>query len=640
MMKIVSFALVLLLSLGFAQTDDLGDFVVSYEHSSSDIHLDYANSYQELQFFEGIASGLNNSIALPYSIGIVSAQCDTVNAFWSPDARAIIMCYELTEYLFELFRAETNSQQELTNAVLGAVEFIFFHELGHALINTFGIPFTGREEDAVDQFSTIFLLGTELGVESALSGASFFYLSGLEQDSSELVFWDEHSLDQQRFYDIVCLVYGSDPETYKHLIVQQSKGFMLTSSTGYLPKDRAERCPSEHRAISNSWNTLFATFVPTKDGSTSIAEPTPTPVPASLYTESFTGSLASGDTQYNSEEFYDEINLELFAGQEAVFELSSEDFDTYLIVTTADGTTYVNDDFTNDNGFTSRLTVPIVESGEINIQVTSYEPSERGNYTLGVNTKDDVYQSIFEDSLTTDTEVFSETGEYYHKYSYDFAAGEHVVIALSSEVFDTYVYASSPSGENFVNDDYETMKSLSRIEFNAPESGTYNVYVTTNEVGEVGDYKMVIGQNIGSVLDDSDPEIPVTETSPPATDPQASTGSTTIDITDLTSSKARNTNLGVLEEGDDSLDAGELVDYYSVDMNQGQEAILTLVSADFNTYLGIMNPAGEVFETDEVADDPNRSRLTITAQESGTWYVFVTSVAPGEKGNYLLSIKK
>ncbi len=98
--------------------------------------------------------------------------------------------------------------------------FILFHELGHGLVNLFDIPITGREEDAVDQFSALLLLetdpegmteiGTGLGVY-ALFGAEFFNAFALGPDElSKNVFADEHSLGQQRYYDLMCLVVGSN----------------------------------------------------------------------------------------------------------------------------------------------------------------------------------------------------------------------------------------------------------------------------------------------------------------------------------------------------------------------------------------------------------------------------------------------
>ncbi|MET0284227.1 MAG: DUF4344 domain-containing metallopeptidase, partial [Polyangiales bacterium] len=56
----------------------------------------------------------------------------------------------------------------------------------------------------------------------------------------------EHSLNQQRFYQILCLVYGSNPRAYQALV-----------SDGVLPASRAQRCPAEYAQKSAAWEQLL-----------------------------------------------------------------------------------------------------------------------------------------------------------------------------------------------------------------------------------------------------------------------------------------------------------------------------------------------------------------------------------------------
>ena len=75
--------------------------------------------------------------------------------------------WELTQLyseLDELFKDDYPVEAERDEAVAGAFIFVFFHELGHALIDVYELPITGREEDAVDQLSTWILTdGTDDG---------------------------------------------------------------------------------------------------------------------------------------------------------------------------------------------------------------------------------------------------------------------------------------------------------------------------------------------------------------------------------------------------------------------------------------------------------------------------------------------
>ena len=759
-MVVVRFLVVVLglfWSLSLAQ--DQGDFIVAYEDSSSEVHVEYANMLQQRQFLESLVSSLNTQIALPYDIGVVGAQCDEVNAYWAPDTQTVIICYELFEYLSEVFRAGASSPEELDNEVLGATEFIFYHELGHALIDTFSIPFTGREEDAVDQFSSIILMN-QGKASSAIAGASFFFASGeaLSQSGvalSDMAFWDEHSLDQQRFYDIACLVYGSDPETYDFLLLREDKGFLLSDPSGYLPKERADRCFEEYKDISNSWDTLISLYVPAIGGSTepSIeAAPEPTTnvtdvIATGSYDETFKGELLSGDSTLDEGQFFDSYELELVQGQEVTFELSSTEFDTYLIVSAPDDFGYINDDATiKVDGYFSKLTIPINTTGTWLVGVSSYEAGQSGSYNVGIIKQEGVYNEVLSETLAEGDSTY-ETGEYVDSFEYTFEAGQNARVVLSSLDFDTYLVVTTPSGETIVNDDFENQFGMARVDFEVVENGVYTISATTYEVGEVGPYQLAISTNTSSdtatalfsdsqqgilavgdsafdsgefydsysydftvgqtlILDavstefdtyimavspseqqffndnyntedpskmDAGLDIVVEEagtwtvlvssskvgevgnysllisdigdgTEEPLTDAgdvenTEATTDVSVDVTDMTTTKARSTNLGRLESGDNTLDDGSYVDYYLIDLVAGQEAIFSVVSADFETYIGVMKPSGEMLELDE-QQDTSRSRITLNVEEAGTWFVFVTSVSAGQEGNYLLSIKK
>jgi hypothetical protein len=749
------FALTLFILLGTAFAQE-ARFIVAYEDGADDIQIEYSNWLQDQRYLETLISA-SEHVQLPYDVSVVAAPCGDANAYWDPSIPAMIVCYELFDLMYAMFRDDASSQEELDKEILGATRFIFYHELGHALIDIFGIPFTGREEDAVDQFSTMLLLNSG-EVESALAGANFFYKFASVTELEELVFWDEHSLDQQRFYDIVCLVYGSDPETYDFLLERESKGFLLVTDGGILPKQRADRCYEEYKDISNSWNTLIASYVPSKDGSeVAIATETePTLDIADVlettdYAETFTGTLEPGDKTFDSGEYYDYYEVELVEGQEVTFELSSTDFDTYLVVRAPDDFGYENDDATiNVDGYLSKLTIPISTTGTWTIGVSSYEVGESGDYQVGVVKYDGIYNEVVTENLADGDSTY-ETGEFVDSYSYDFEAGQKATVVLSSLEFDPYLVVTTPSGENFVNDDFENQFGMARVDFDVTESGTYTISATSYEKGEQGAYQIAIS-NVGATspettvnattgelftdyqqgslspgdrtyesgefydaynydfsegqifivdafssefntylqavapsgeqvynddyatdgsstdagldleitesgtwtiyvssskvgetgtydfyISEYDPNTQTTTDTTNTTDVQASAQD--ISVTDMTSTKARESNIGVLEAGDSTLDDGSYVDYYSVDLTAGQEAVISLVSADFNTYLGVMTPSGEILELDE-QEDASRSRITLNVEETGVWYVIVTSISAGEEGNYLLSIKK
>ncbi len=610
--------------LGFSQSlaQDRGDFVVAYEDAANQVQLEYARYLQQQGFLESLVSKLNKEMALPYNIGVVAAPCGQPNAYWAPDQKTVVVCYELFEYMGEVFRADAKSEQELLGNILGGVEFIFYHELGHALISTFDIPYTGRQEDAVDQFSTILLL-SQGKANSVMAGASFFG----ESRGGDTPFWDEHSLDQQRFYDIVCLIYGSDPQAYDGLLLREA-GFGFGGNEGILPKQRATRCPDNFKDIEKSWNRLIAQNVPSVGGSATpaiSAETRPaqsvTDVTASsAYTERFSGRLARGDTTLEEGQLFDVYEIALVEGQEFTVELSSVAFDTYLAITGPNNETYFNDDAAvKVDGYLSKLTIPVVQSGTYSIGVSSYSAGEGGDYTVGIIQTDGVYDQVVSDALDRNSRKY-QSGQFFDDYQYTFEKGQKASVVLSSLEFDAYLIVISPSGEEVTNDDYEDQFGLARVDFDVKETGRYTIFATSYQEGESGAYHLAVSDGQKAIAQ------------------QQTASQTSGQQNDLTTMIGKGSTSSALTTSDPALNDGSYVDSYTVRLERGQTLSVSVASAEFEAYVGLIKPSGGVIEGNR-SQDGSLSRLEVQADEAGIWYVIVTSATPGQLGSYLLSIK-
>lgn len=235
-----------------------GTFRLTYAPIKDKDYLEVRDTFKEAGFLEEAVQGLNETFRIPADVEVTVRECGEANAYYEADKRRISLCWELVAYYAGVFFAEAETdeeQEEAGEAVAGATLFTLFHELGHALIDVWDLPITGREEDAVDQLATIILLeGGEDGETAALNGAAAFW--GEEEESEEgeeeLSFWDEHSLGEQRFYNIVCWSYGSNPEGLSDLVGGDDE---------WLPKARAERCPDEFARMSKAWDTLLSPYV-------------------------------------------------------------------------------------------------------------------------------------------------------------------------------------------------------------------------------------------------------------------------------------------------------------------------------------------------------------------------------------------
>jgi hypothetical protein len=243
-------------------------FTVSYSPSNNATHQQFEDILKENQVYEKVAIALNSTISMPNQVDIQLTDCGVVNAFYDPNSNRIIMCNEFMTYLADVFKPVAKDTDELGNAILGAMIFAFFHETGHCLIHQLDLPSTGREEDAVDQFSTYILVaGGDESVKMALAGAYWFQLQQ-QQGGDQTPFSDEHALDMQRFYNILCWIYGSDTEKYKDFV-----------SSGSLPEGRAARCPEEFAKIKKSWERLLQPYMSDQaEANVGIEEPAaPTP---------------------------------------------------------------------------------------------------------------------------------------------------------------------------------------------------------------------------------------------------------------------------------------------------------------------------------------------------------------------------
>lgn len=212
---------------------DSGDFLLQIDSAPEWM---IANA----ELFEEMLSTVNDSLALPTDIPVVFGQCGEENAYYIPSYSTIVMCEELLAAFEDTALEYALNEDETPEFEIGATIFVLFHEMGHALVDQLEIPVLGGEETAVDQFATLLMLNWENGAWLALNGA--FYFVDLDVDVVVPYYYDVHPMGEQRFFNVSCLVYGSDPAAYAELVPD------------LLPETRAATCPTEYEDISTSWD--------------------------------------------------------------------------------------------------------------------------------------------------------------------------------------------------------------------------------------------------------------------------------------------------------------------------------------------------------------------------------------------------
>lgn len=241
-----------LLSGNCAQEQRAGRFVVQVPIEIGNGGLVLPASRRVLRdshVIDKIANDLNAMLVLPRDIPVKLQHCGFENAQYSLDTQDITICDEWIDKLGRAF-AGIEDDEQFVRVVLAAAAFVFGHEVGHALIDQFDVGFTGREEDVADQFAVYLLAGTPTGAQQVLAGAEAF---GRFADEFNGIAWDEHSFNDQRYFNILCWSYGSNPAAYPVVLTD-----------GHLPLRRAERCPDEYRKMAAGFDQLLEPHRPAK----------------------------------------------------------------------------------------------------------------------------------------------------------------------------------------------------------------------------------------------------------------------------------------------------------------------------------------------------------------------------------------
>jgi hypothetical protein len=236
--------LMLWLLLGLTPALADGQITVTFEPSQRQVGQNLRAIPQFQQLWQAVAHELNAAFVFPRNLPVIFADIGQANAFYSPDKHVIVVGYEMFEELAKAYKPMSGNDEELGNNILGGIFFIFFHELGHALIGELGLPTVGREEDAVDEFSALLLSDDENGQRALVSASSFFATTAT--DPTIQAYFDEHSLNLQRVSTILTILHAANPRVYGPLCQQLG-----------IPDRVLQRAQVDYPKKQKAWETLL-----------------------------------------------------------------------------------------------------------------------------------------------------------------------------------------------------------------------------------------------------------------------------------------------------------------------------------------------------------------------------------------------
>jgi len=196
-------------------------------------------------------------LRLPQKLLLTARTCDEPNAYYNHKEVSIIICYEFIPNIRLLaLKQQVMGPKHAKNkdfikgagiakddVEVGGLAFAMLHEVGHMVFHLFEIPVFGRNEDAADQVAAFLSLKFSPPLTQRLikGGAAFLY--GDAADSQTLAqFADEHGSPTQRFMNVFCIAYGSNPQAYQYIVGPQ-----------LLPKERAAGCAEEYKQVERAF---------------------------------------------------------------------------------------------------------------------------------------------------------------------------------------------------------------------------------------------------------------------------------------------------------------------------------------------------------------------------------------------------
>ncbi len=198
---------------------------------------------QERRVLEKMAEVLG-AVRLPRTLTLQFKGCDgDSNAYYADDTTSVTFCYEFLSDIVNaakkgVRKAPKGAKLTVADATDGPAIFFMLHESGHAVFDLLKVPIMGKEEDAADAFASLVILrmGPEFSLRLLRGTAWAFAHDAKSRKLDESDFADIHGLDSQRYFNLLCIAYGSDKATFADAI-----------KVGKLPPERATWCGLEFK---------------------------------------------------------------------------------------------------------------------------------------------------------------------------------------------------------------------------------------------------------------------------------------------------------------------------------------------------------------------------------------------------------
>ena len=195
-----------------------------------------------------------NIFRLPSELVLRVVGCDGRPNAWYEEG-VISVCYEHLAHIKKTMPKQvTEAGLTPDDAIAGQFFYAFAHEMGHAVFDLLDVPNFGGQEDAADRFATYMIVN--LGPDDAkrlIMGAAYAYRPYIDNPTFSLplkAFSDEHNPPPQRYYNLLCIAYGANPQLFEEIV-----------TNNHLPKMRAARCRHEYGEVNFAFKKTIGPHV-------------------------------------------------------------------------------------------------------------------------------------------------------------------------------------------------------------------------------------------------------------------------------------------------------------------------------------------------------------------------------------------
>jgi hypothetical protein len=376
---------------------------------------------------------------------------------------------------------------------------------------------------------------------------------------------------------------------------------------------------------------------------------------------SVTGTLTMADPVLPS----DQSHYKLFtfmgaAGQTVQIDLMSSDFDSYLSLRNQSGQEIAHDD-DSGGGLNARIIWTLPYTGAYQILANTLRANQFGSFSLSLLQAAGMAQPVAAQPIVSSLQLVTigtiglnqqvqnilgagaplYDQKKYHAYTFECSAGQQFQMDILSD-WDNYAMVFDPVGNIVARDDDDGEGLNARVVYTCTTSGAYRLMVTTYSAStSTGAYTLRV-QGLGTPTPIQAQPQPIAQPIPqPIAQPVPAMPANLIPAAGQMAQIAiGQTMRGRLETGDQTMADGTFADIWQFQGAAGQTITIDVRSDEFDTYMQLLDSAGNKLGEDDDSGGNLNSRLTFTLPATGTYQIVVNNSGQSKRvGIYTVSIR-